>query len=339
MSTGWAYPLKLQPALHRRVWGGDRLEQLFTAEAPRLGPEGEPVGESWLAGDDSAVLNGPLAGRRLGGLAAEFGAGLVGSVPFARYGGRVPLLAKLLDAAQPLSVQVHPNDDYALLKEAHTGHLGKSEAWLVLQAEPGASVLWGLKPGTTPPALRQAATEGTLPDHMFAVPVQPGSVVVNPAGTVHAVGAGILLYEIQQASDLTYRLYDFGRLDAKGLPRQLHLDQAVAVADFSGTPFTEPAPRPLGGAWRRLVALPEFVLDRAEVSAGRPVTGRVDSASMQILTVVEGDMTLAAPAAGRQPQALGMADTVVLPAALAGNYELTGSGVVVRSAVPSGAAP
>ncbi|MFA5552460.1 MAG: type I phosphomannose isomerase catalytic subunit, partial [Trueperaceae bacterium] len=260
------YPLLLRPELHRRVWGGEKLAPLYGEGVPVRGKPGEPVGESWLLDGASVVTNGPLAGRTLAELAVELGSRLVGSEPFARYGARLPLLLKLLDADQPLSVQVHPDDRYALAHEAASGHLGKSEAWYVLEAAAGASVLWGLESPLTPAELERAAATGELPGLMQALPVAKGSVVVNPAGTLHAVGAGILLFEIQQSSDLTYRIYDYGRVGADGQPRELHLTKAAAVADLTSAPHEPPAPVALADGWQRLVQRPEFVLDRLVVA-------------------------------------------------------------------------
>lgn len=333
------YPLLLAPILHRRVWGGERLTTLHPGEPPVLGPAGEPVGESWLLGPDNVVLNGVHAGSTLHGLTEELAAALVGAVAHEHYGPRVPLLLKLLHAREALSVQVHPDDAYALKHEPRSGHLGKSEAWYVLDAEPGASVLWGLQHPLTTAAFREAATAGTLPGLMQRVFVKAGDLVVNPAGTLHAVGAGTFLFEIQQASDLTYRVFDYGRLGADGQPRQLHLEKALAVADLSGAPFSPPMPTALPDGWERLVTSPEFSLDRRRVTPAAPARGRTDPSSMESLTVVEGRLELA-PVGARgpggaawPPLTLGLGATVLLPAMLGCEYSLTGSGTALRGAV------
>ena len=347
------YPLLLRPELHRRVWGGERLLTLYGETVPVRGKPGEPVGESWLLDAASVVTNGPLAGRSLADLAAELGSRLVGSEPFARYGPRLPLLLKLIDADQPLSVQVHPDDSYALRHEAASGHLGKSEAWYVLEATPGAAVLWGLRAPLEAAQFHQAAEQGELPGLMHTLPVAARSVVVNPAGTLHAVGAGILLFEIQQSSDLTYRIYDYDRVGADGQPRELHLAKAASVANLASTPHEQQAPIALGNGWYRLVQRPEFVLDRlvlgdqgSAASAGS-VTGHVAPSSLETLTVIEGQVTLSlsAGASGAAtsgiPQAaapfesavLGFGQTALLPAGLGRPYTLTGQGVVLRGAV------
>lgn len=345
------YPLLLTPALHRRVWGGTRLLRLHrdhvadaavdaAVDAAALQPT-EPVGESWLLGPQSVVANGAFAGRSLAELAQQLGGRLVGREAHARYGARLPLLLKLLDAAQPLSVQVHPGDEYALTHEAASGHLGKSEAWYVLDAAQDAAVLWGLKAPQTPERVRAAAEDGSLPGLMQRVSVTAGDVVVNPAGTLHAVGAGILLFEIQQASDLTYRLYDHGRVGADGRPRQLHMDRALAVADLGGARFVPPAPRPLDGGWVRLALTPEFTLDKLALPAPGATPGQAEGhvapTSMQTLTVVRGRWRLTpAESATRhafEPLYLGEGQTVLLPADLPCGYELWGEGEVLRGAV------
>lgn len=330
------YPLLLAPVLHRRVWGGEWLETLYAGHGAttHAGPEGESVGESWLAGGASVVQNGAHAGRSVAELAEEMAADLVGGAAYARYGGRMPLLAKLLDAREALSVQVHPDDEYALRHERGSGHLGKSEAWYMLSAEPGAEVLWGFERSMTPAEVRAAVEDGSLPDAMQRVKVTKGSVIVNPPGTVHAVGAGIRLYEIQQESDLTYRLYDYGRVGADGRPRDLHLEESLAVADLSGRPFRTEPPLPLPGGWERLVARPEFVLDRARLTGAGAASGSTDATSLQLLTLVSGAATLR-PAGGAKWGSVDLTQgaTVLLPATLPGAYEITGEGELLRSAV------
>lgn len=351
-------PLSIAPRFVRRVWGGDRLAGwLDRAGADAIevsGPEGEPIGECWLAGDGNRVRSGPHAGRTLGEVADVLRERLVGSVAMARYGARVPLLAKVLDAAADLSVQVHPDDAYALRFERATGHLGKSEAWYVLDAAPDAAVLWGFRHDVDAATVRRAVEAGSLPALMHRVAVRPGDVVWNPAGTVHAIGAGVLAFEIQQASDLTYRLYDYGRLAADGRPRDLHLERALAVADLRAAAPRLPQPRPLASGWRRLVEAPEFVMD-ARTLSGTTVVGTTSLASLELLVLLSGEARLvggadtgantgavtddgAGAAVGDGEAAalrLGRGATVVLPAAL-GAYRLEGCGEVLRCAVVKG---
>ncbi len=227
-SDNTLYPLPLNPALHVKVWGGRRLE---SALGKRL-PTPEPYGESWELHDTAAVAGGPLAGRALGVLLAEYGAALVG--PGYDPAGGFPLLAKLIDASEWLSVQVHPDDAQARALEGQPR--GKTEAWYILAAEPGARLVIGVQPGTSREQMAQAIRDGALERLLVYADVAAGDAVFIPAGTVHAIGGGILLYEIQQSSDTTYRLYDWGRLDLDGRPRTLHIEKGVQVANLDSLP-------------------------------------------------------------------------------------------------------
>ncbi len=216
--------LKLRPRLAPRVWGGRRL-------AERFGYAGsEPIGEAWMVYDENEVLEGPLAGRSLKVALPELGSGFLGQKAVEKYGLELPLLVKLLDTAEWLSVQVHPDDAYALAVEAHTGFHGKNEAWVILDAEPGAKIIYGVKRPVSRDELRAAAEDRSILELLNFVSVAPGDVIFVPAGTIHALGPGLLLYEVQQRSDLTYRLFDYGR------GRELHLEKALDVARL------EPAP-------------------------------------------------------------------------------------------------
>ena len=329
-------PLLLEPELVARPWGGRRLAHLAPVGSA---PEG-PIGEAWLAGPDSRVAGAARRGvqtevegaapagtadapdaaapaglraARLDDLAAQHGEAFVGRVPFARYGARVPFLAKLLDAAQPLSLQVHPDDAYALREEAHTGHLGKTEAWYVLEAAPGASVLWGWEREVDESTVRAAIEAGRLEQLLRRVPVRAGDVIVNQAGVVHAVGAGILLYELQQASDLTYRLYDYDRRDERGLARDLHLEKGLAVARLAPEATPEPA-RPLGEGRTRLARTEAFTIERWAVGCEdgpREQVWQVAPDSLEVWTVLEGTVRLTSMAGRCELRAY---DTLVVPA-------------------------
>ncbi len=319
-------PLRLEPKPSRRLWGGTRLSQLL----PGLddGGSSEPIGEAWLVYAENRVSGGPYAGRTLQEVADELGAALLGSRSVSRYDNQVPLLAKLIDAAEPLSVQVHPDDAYAKRVEPESGHLGKSEAWYVLRAQPGSSIIWGWKRSVSDREVRDAARSGTLEPLVQHVPVQAGDVVYNPAGTVHALGAGILIYEIQQSSDLTYRLYDYGRKDTNGKPRELHLDKALEVARLEKGGAAKVTPRVLSDTVTELVATPHFVLERWALSG--TLAGETDPASLELWTVLDGEARL--HAAGTEER-LGVAGSLVLPAQL-GAYRWSGEGTLLRSYLP-----
>jgi mannose-6-phosphate isomerase len=224
------YPLTFTPVFKDYIWGGRNLQT-------KLGRNLPPgiVAESWeISGHPSSptrVNNGPLSGKTLPELLELLGLDLVGARSLAMLDrGKFPLLIKLLDANQPLSVQVHPDDRYAGRHE--NGELGKTEMWYILQAKPEARLIYGLKAAVTPKSFRQSLEAGRLEACLHELPVAPGDAVFIPAGSVHAILAGILLAEIQQNSDTTYRVYDWNRLGPDGQPRPLHVDKAMAVINF-----------------------------------------------------------------------------------------------------------
>ena len=209
------YPLLLLPEFKERVWGARDLAPLY----PNYKVAGEPIGEVWLTGDECRVANGRLTGQTLGVLAQRYGRELVGEAPQAAE--RFPLLVKFLFPRQKLSVQVHPGEEEA---QRAQGARGKSECWYVLAAELDAQVGLGLKPGTARADFEAAVRRGDRVDQLLNwISIKPGEMLYNPAGTVHAIGPGSVLAEIQQNSDTTYRLYDYGR------PRELHLEPGLRV--------------------------------------------------------------------------------------------------------------
>lgn len=251
-------PLVLTPILQPKVWGGRRLAALGKAL-----PDG-PVGESWELADlpttaasgagghaaRSVIAVGPLAGRTLHDAMAAWGPALLGEAsPSPEGGGGFPLLVKYLDAREHLSVQVHPDAAYAA---AHPGAYLKTESWYIVAAEPGAELFIGLKPGTTRAHLARAIADGTVPALMRSRPAIPGECHTLPSGTVHALGAGVLVAEVQTPSDTTYRVYDWTREYNRPL-RELHIEQALACASFD----EPPAPVAASGE-RSVVARTEF---------------------------------------------------------------------------------
>jgi len=224
------YPLTFTPVFRDYIWGGRNLE----TKLGRNIPPGR-VAESWdISGHPSSptqVDSGPLAGQTLPTVLELLGSDLVGSRSqdmLAR--GKFPLLVKLLDANKPLSVQVHPDDNYANIHE--NGELGKTEMWYILYAEPKAHLIYGLKSGVTPASFRQRLEAGNLESCLHYLPVKAGDAVFIPAGSVHAIMEGIVLAEIQQNSDTTYRVYDWNRVGVDGKPRPLHIDRAIDVINF-----------------------------------------------------------------------------------------------------------
>jgi mannose-6-phosphate isomerase len=253
-------PLEFDPILKRIRWGGRRLG---TALGKPIGAHSD-YAESWEIADhgaeQSTVADGPLRGWTLARLVAEQGPALLGA---RRRYDRFPLLVKFLDANDRLSVQVHPDDAHA--RQMGLGANGKTEAWIVLDALPGSRIYCGLEPGVDRRQLEQRLDAGTLEECLHAYSVRQGDCIFVPAGTVHAIGEGILLAEIQQTSDVTFRLYDWGRVDSAGKLRPLHRAEAIACIDFARGPVDPVVPRPvagLPGLTEELVRCEYFVLRR-----------------------------------------------------------------------------
>lgn len=285
------YPLTFIPVFRDYIWGGRNLETRFG----RALPPGI-VAESWeISGHPSSpttVENGPLAGQTLPQVLDALGPDLVGSRSQDMLDrSKFPLLVKLLDATQPLSVQVHPNDDYANRHE--NGELGKTEMWYILHAEPDAYLIYGLKPGVSPTSFRQALAAGKLETCLHQLLVKAGDSVFIPAGSVHAIMGGIMLAEIQQNSDTTYRVYDWNRLGPDGQPRPLHVDKAIEVTNFAQVEPGQFQPQLLeenAGLRRETIsACPYFNVERvAFKQAGAKFAGRCDGSTFEIWGIMSG---------------------------------------------------
>ena len=222
------YPLLFAPNLREVVWGGGRL-----LEWKGLPPADVPIGESWevcsLPERESLISNGPYAGRKLNDFTDEMGEKVLGRAVVKQYGRQLPLLVKLIDAHQDLSIQVHPNDEMAM---RYHGKKGKTEMWYVIDAEPGSSVLVGFKKKITPLEYGLRVMDGTICDVLARYEVKPGDVFYIPSGRVHAICGGILLAEVQQSSDITYRIFDYDRPGIDGRPRELHTEMAAKAIDY-----------------------------------------------------------------------------------------------------------
>jgi mannose-6-phosphate isomerase len=224
------YPLRFEPIYQYRLWGGRSLTNLLSAPLPGDGP----IGEAWVLSDrpdhPSQVATGALKGRTIGQLMEQCPVQVMGKLAGRFH--RFPLLLKFLDAREMLSVQVHPSDAHVDLIPA--GESGKTEAWVVLEAGTDSRIYAGLKPGTTAEDLRRALANGTVTEHLACFTPKAGDSVFIPAGTVHTLGGGVVVFEVQQNSDVTFRLYDWDHVDAKtGQPRALQVDQALACIDFA----------------------------------------------------------------------------------------------------------
>jgi len=226
------YPLKFKSIFKERIWGGRRLESILGKKLPR----GKRIGESWeiadLGSDCSIVQNGPLRGKTLHQLILSWKEKLVGRLVYRRYGNQFPLLLKFLDAQENLSIQVHPNDLQARRFEKR--RWGKSEAWYILSAQRGAHLITGFRKTVSVEFFKEAIANQSLGRCVQYVPSHNGDVFFIPAGTLHGISGGNLIYEIQQNSDSTYRVYDYGRVGRDGRLRDLHVDQSLVVSDLSG---------------------------------------------------------------------------------------------------------
>ena len=282
-------PLRTTPVYRHYIWGGARLGELL---GKPLGPEGT-LAESWEVGDDALVAEGSWAGRTLRAVDEETKGALRGDAPSYPH-ARLPLLIKLSDAAADLSIQIHPTDDQALRGEPDRGYPGKAEMYLILQAAPGAGVYWGLRGGVTAAQLGEACRTGLgVPDLIDFVPVKTGDVLYSPAGVVHAIGKGIVYCEVQENSDITYRLYDWGRVGADGKPRELHIERGLAVLAKKKrkTARVEPQSLPLEGGRRQILcACPHFAVELIELD-GTASLGRA-RAALRAVVVLEGEVTL-----------------------------------------------
>ncbi|MCA9178149.1 MAG: class I mannose-6-phosphate isomerase [Planctomycetales bacterium] len=304
-------PLTFVPVFQQYLWGGRRLETVLHKP---LGDAAQ-YAESWEVvdhGDEqSVVATGPQAGRSLRELLASHAGDLLGEAHSQSLGdlsvARFPLLFKFLDAQRVLSLQVHPNDEQAA--RLNPPDLGKTEAWVIVAAEPGAVVYAGLKAGVTRERLRIAMESGAGAECMHCFEPAAGDCVFIPAGVPHALGAGLLVAEIQQASNTTFRLHDWNRLGADGQPRPLHLEQGLAVIDYEYGPVTPQMAQPTADAGReRLVACDKFVLDRLRAGVHAIGGGR-----FHILAAIEGAVELRW---NGQEQILTTGQTTLVPASV-----------------------
>ena len=276
------------PRLDRKPWGGRKLGR-YGVELPL----DASVGEALVTAGEALVTAGYMSGSTLGAIVEANPAAHLGSNATAAAGGRAlfPLLVKLIDARENLSIQVHPND-----AEAETlDRLGKTEAWYVLEADPGSVLYLGIRPGVDIAEFLGAATrlDGSTAPLMRTVPAQPGTTVLIPAGTVHALGAGVMVYEVQQPSDITYRLDDWGRVDAEGNPREVHLEAGFKVARPETIPeFMNPVSlRPAIGERHLLAACRYFALERVALPAGACLDVS-HPGSPTVITVLGGNLTI-----------------------------------------------
>jgi mannose-6-phosphate isomerase len=315
------YPFKFRPRCLEKIWGGRKLQTVLGKPLP---PD-KLFGESWELYDfppglveessawaSSEIANGPLAGRTLHSIIEEFGRSLHGDVPLLPPHGQFPILIKFLDARENLSVQVHPDLAYT---QNHPGAHLKTEAWYVLENDPGAWLYKGLVPGVTREQFEQAIQNGTVEALIKAIPVKPGQCFFLPGGTVHALGAGILVAEVQTPSDTTFRVFDFNRIEpATGKPRKLHVREALDCIDFSGRPEPKQQRSHVAGFFTtvtRLVTGPYFKIEKVRFSEGVEEPVPYDQPVVWIM--LEGQAQVKVDGLS-EPVRFAKGETVLLPA-------------------------
>ena len=310
------YPLRFEPLFRRYIWGGRRLATLL--DKP-IGPE--ECAESWEIvdhnEDQSVVKFGELTGKKLGELIEQFPEQLLGRPVWQRVSsstvptklkGRFPLLLKFLDANRNLSVQVHPDD--AIGATLNPPDLGKTEAWYVMHTDPGAKIYAGLKSGVGEKEFRDAITNGTTEELLHCIEPDTGDCIFIRAGTMHAIGAGLLIAEIQQASNTTFRVFDWNRVDKDGNPRALHIEESLHSTDFELGPVQPSIPEPTEYQnAETLIANDKFVMRRWNVDS----SFEIKDDKMHILAVTKGSIQVE-----NDPSAepLSMGNTMLLPACL-----------------------
>ncbi len=307
------YPLIFEPIFKSKIWGGRKLETCLGKALPA----GEQIGESWevadLEDDQSSVANGPAQGQALGTLVKAWGTHLIGRAPL--FEGRFPLLIKFLDATDTLSVQVHP--DEAMARRLGGRVRVKNEAWYILEAEETGFIDRGVRPGVDADVLRRAVAEQTVESTLNRISVRKGHCYYLPSGTLHALGAGVTVAEVQTPSDITYRVYDWDRVDAStGKTRDLHVEEALQCISFDPSPIAGEDREHVASVWTsvtRLVQCESFVIQRVRMVEG--VEKEIPYEEMVIWIVLEGrGSILCEGSVGQVDFAAG--DTVVLPAAL-----------------------
>jgi mannose-6-phosphate isomerase len=301
------YPLKFQPILKDKIWGGQKLQQLLHKSTSSI-----KAGESWeisdVEGDTSIVANGPLKGTSLKTLMDTYTSDLMGAKNFRQFGNKFPLLIKFIDAKQDLSVQLHPNDKLA---KARHNSFGKTEMWYVVQADPASNLIVGFNQEMTPELYVKHLEDKTLQSILNFDAVKAGDTYFIEVGRIHAIGAGVLLAEIQQTSDITYRVYDWDRVDADGNERELHNDIALEAFDFDMPDNFRVQYAPKSNVSTELVSCPYFTTNVLEVT--ETISKQNTQDSFVIYMCVEGKANLEVDGIVTE---FSMGETVLIPACI-----------------------
>lgn len=313
------YPLLFEPIFKDRIWGGNKLKTLLNKNIPN-----ETTGESWelssVEGDISIVKNGFLQGESLLDLLEKYPSEVLGKKVYEQFGKQFPLLFKFLDAQDDLSIQLHPND--ALAKKRHNS-FGKTEMWYVMQADAGAKLIVGFKEDSSPEDYLKHLENKTLVSLLDVIPVKKGDVFFLETGTVHAIGAGTVIAEIQQTSDVTYRLYDFDRKDANGNTRELHVDLALEAINYKKVKAQIDYTTQINQS-NNVVECPYFT------TRVLPLEGEVakhnNGNSFVVYMCTEGDFSILS---NEQEYAFTKGDTVLLPAIIS-DYQIVGQAMLLE---------
>ncbi|WP_116790653.1 type I phosphomannose isomerase catalytic subunit [Flavobacterium psychrotrophum] len=313
------YPLIFTPILQDRIWGGEKLKTDLGKDIPTT-----TTGESWelsaVPGNVSVVKNGPLAGQPLDALLGQYPDEILGTAVHAKFGKQFPLLFKFLDAREDLSIQVHPNDELA--KERHNS-FGKTEMWYVMQADEGSRIIVGFNHKSSPEEYLEKLESKQLIDILNQEPAKKGDVYFLETGTIHAIGAGIVIAEIQQTSDITYRIYDWDRVDANGNGRELHVEQALDAMNYNETDTKKTYSEDVNKS-NTMVDCPYFTTNFLPLDGSAEVSKDGNSFTVYICT--EGEYTVTVDG---EAYSFKKGDTVLLPAAVKG-YNLNGTATLLE---------
>lgn len=314
-------PLIFEPYYKQVIWGGTKI-----CDYKEISNPASDIGESWeisvVPGHECLVKGGEYDGMTLSALIDRFGNQILGERVAQRYNGKFPLLIKFIDAHDKLSVQVHPDDDMAMRRH---GTLGKSELWYIVAATPDAKIYVGLKEQLSPEELTKRIKDGTVTDVLAEYDSEPGDVFYLPAGRVHAIGAGNFLVEIQESSDITYRIYDYNRRDHDGNLRQLHIDEARDAIDYSIKDNYKNPPLPPDATESELIKCDYFTTRLYHINSEKKI--KTDSGSFTIIICVKGDVTIKC-SDGEEPLHAG--HTALIPADIK-SFTVEGNGTILST--------
>ncbi len=322
------YPLKFKAIYKERIWGGDELQNNYNRKLPK---HIEPIGESWeisgVKGDESVVANGSLKGNTLSELVEIYMDEMVGESIYQRFSTEFPLLIKLIDAADNLSIQVHPDDE---LSASRHGAYGKTEMWYVLDAKPGATLYMGFNEEVDKAKYMEYLKAGKLEELLAKYEVKAGDTFFIPAGTIHAIGAGTVIAEIQQTSDVTYRVYDFGRVDSQGKTRELHTELALDAIDYDLRDDLVVTKEPKQNDTVQIQSCPYFASELVSVDGNLSVN-YLSRDSFTIYICLEGEVKINTD---QGEETLVRGESVLLPAII-GEVSLSGTAKILSTWIPA----